>query len=409
MNILQLCIRFPPSPGGAETHVYEISKELMKRKHNVTVFTSDLYTETPFKRMKQWEDNVDGILRKKNKGFFPKISGKPLAFREIPVRRFSSHSLGGEAHYVFMPLMIYSTLKEAVDIIHTHSYGYFQTNVAAFAKKIKNIPLVFTPHFHPLWSSWGGKRRKNLRHFYDKMFSCHVSDAADVIICHSKHEVELMNINPEKARVIPAGIDFSLFEPPVDGDIFKKRYNIENELILFSGRLATNKGLHVLVKAIPSVLKNFPKTMFVFVGEDHGVKASLITLAEKLGVEKNVLFTGHIRDEKMFLSAYSACDVFVLPSEYEAFGIVLLEAMASEKACIATGVGGMPEVLDECGVLVNYNDTKHLGDAITNLLDDEKKRKILGKMGRERVEKYFTWEKVVDELEDVYTELLSYS
>ncbi|MBU3902340.1 MAG: glycosyltransferase family 4 protein, partial [Candidatus Thermoplasmatota archaeon] len=322
MNILQLCIRFPPGPGGAETHVYEISKELMRRKHNVNVFTSDLYTETPFKRMKQWEDNVDGIH----------------------VRRFSSHSLGGEAHYVFMPSMIFPTLKENVDILHTHSYGYFQTNVAAFAKKIKNIPLVFTPHFHPLWSSWGGKRRKILRKIYDKMFSCHVSDAADVIICHSKHEVELMNINPEKARVIPAGIDFSLFEPPVDGDIFRKRYNIENELILFSGRLATNKGLHVLVKAIPSVLKNFPKTMFVFVGEDHGVKASLITLAEKLGVKKNVLFTGHIKDEKMFLSAYSACDVFVLPSEYEAFGIVLLEAMASEKACIATGVGGMPEV-----------------------------------------------------------------
>lgn len=383
VNILQLCIRFPPGSGGAETHVYEISKELMKRKHNVNVFTSDLYTETPFRRMEKWNDNVD----------------------KIPVKRFRSYSLGGEAHYVFMPSMIFPTLKENVDILHTHSYGYFQTNVAAFAKKIKNIPLVFTPHFHPLWSSWGGKRRKILRNFYDKMFSGHVSDAADVIICHSKHEIELMNINPEKARVIPAGIDFSLFEPVTDGGFFRNRYNINDNMILFSGRLATNKGLHVLVKAIPSVLKNFPKTMFVFVGEDHGVKASLVTLAEKLGVEKNVLFTGHIMDEKMFLSAYSACDVFVLPSEYEAFGIVLLEAMASEKACIATGVGGMPEVLGDHGILVDYNSVTQLGDAIIDGLGDEKKRKKLGRIGRERVKEYFTWKKVVDELENVYNEL----
>ncbi len=385
MNILQLCIRFPPAPGGAETHVYEISKELMRRKHNVNVFTSDLYTETPFKRRDRWEDNVNNI----------------------PVRRFRSYSLGGEAHYVFMPSIILPILKENADIIHTHSYGYFQTNVAAFAKKIRNIPLVFTPHFHPSWSSWGGKKRKILRKFYDKMFSKPVFDTADVIICHSRHEIELMDINPEKASIIPAGVDFSLFKPPVDVDIFRKTYNIENELILFSGRLATNKGLHVLVKAIPLVLKNFPKTMFVFVGEDHGVKSSLITLAEKFGVKKNVLFTGHIKDEKMFLSAYSACDLFVLPSEYEAFGIVLLEAMASEKACVATNVGGMPEVLGDCGVLVDYNNPEHLGKTISDLLGDEKRRKNLGKNGRKRVKKYFTWKKVGDELENVYTELSS--
>ena len=387
MNILQLCIRFPPAPGGAETHVYEISKELMKRKHNVSVFTSDLYTETPFKRMKQWEDSVNGI----------------------PVRRFRGYSLGGEAHYVFMPSMVFPTLKENVDILHTHSYGYFQTNVAAFAKKVKGIPLVFTPHFHPSWSSWGGRKRKMLRYFYDKMFSKPVFDAADVIICHSQHEIELMNINPEKAKIIPAGVNFSLFDPPVDGNIFREKYNIDNKLVLFSGRLATNKGLHVIVKAMPFVLKNFPKTIFVFVGEDHGVKASLLNLAEKLGVKKNVLFTGHIRDERMFLSAYSACDVFVLPSEYEAFGIVLLEAMASGKMCIATRVGGIPEVLGDCGVLVDYNNANQLGNAVVDILGDEERRKILGKKGRERVKKQFTWGKIADRLEDVYNDVLSYS
>ncbi|MDI6707974.1 MAG: glycosyltransferase family 4 protein, partial [Candidatus Thermoplasmatota archaeon] len=255
MNILQLCIRYPPAPGGAETHVRAISEKLIQRGHKVSVFTSDLYSETPFRKLGCAEQEI--------------VNG-------VKVKRFRGYTIGGEAHYVFLPSMLKHILKERFDIIHTHSYGYFQTNIAAFAKYLTKKPLVFTPHFHPFWSMAGGGKRKLLRAFYDAVFSGFVFNAADIIICHSKHECSLMGLNrSNKIRIIPAGIDFSRFDPIPDGKKFKLNYGIfmsganeytgnclkqfrsidENtRMVLFSGRLASNKGLHILVDAMPMVL-----------------------------------------------------------------------------------------------------------------------------------------------------------
>ncbi len=328
----------------------------------------------------------------------------------VKVKRFRGYTLDGEAHYVFLPSMLKYILKERFDIIHTHSYGYFQTNIAAFAKYLTKKPLVFTPHFHPLWSMAGGGKRKILRTFYDAAFSGFVFNAADIIICHSKHECSLMGLNrSNKTRIIPAGIDFSLFDPIPDGKKFKLSYNVDEntKTVLFSGRLASNKGLHILVDAVPMVLKEFPQTVFIIAGEDMGVKKTICAQAVKLNVQNNILFTDYIADEEMFRSAYGACDVFVLPSEYEAFGIVLLEAMACGKPCVATDVGGVSEIVDEkTGVLVDYGDRDGLARAIIDLLGSERKRKEMGMAGREKVHTKFTWDKTVDMLETIYGSLI---
>jgi glycosyltransferase involved in cell wall biosynthesis len=389
MKILQLCIRFPPAPGGAENHVYHISRELIKRGHELQVFTSDLYTEVPFIRM---EDPAQ-------------------SFRGIRVRRFKSYSLKGEMHYVFIPSMMKALLKQKPDLIHTHSYGYFQTNLGAFTKWMKGLPFVITPHFHPHWSMWGGMKRKKLRRIYDRAFSRPVLNAADMIIGVSGHEMELMketSFNKRNIRIIPNGIDFKTFEPIPEKETFRKRYGISGEMILYTGRLASNKGLMHLMDAVPNVISQFKDTTFVFIGEDEGQRGLLEERAKKLGVHDKVVFTGHIKDEKLFRSAYSACDVFVLPSEYEAFGIVLLEAMASEKPCVATDVGGVPEVIEDgkTGLLVKYGSSDQLAKAIIELLGDEKKRKDMGRMGRQRVKDNFTWPIIVDKLEKVYKDVL---
>jgi glycosyltransferase involved in cell wall biosynthesis len=390
MKILQLCIRFPPAPGGAEDHVFHISTELKKRGHEVKVFTSDLYTEVPFKRM----DDPD-----------PEHKG-------IPVIRFKAFSLKGEMHYVFLPKMVNAILKERPDIIHTHSYGYFQTNLGAFTKQIKGIPLVITPHFHPPWSMWGGNQRKKLRGVYDAVIAKSVLNAADMIIGVSTHEMEQMKKTGYKAKnvkVIPNGIDFKRFDPIPDGNIFREKYKIEGKMVLYAGRLASNKGLKYLVEAMPEVLRRFDDTKLVLVGEDEGEKKELMELAKRLKIEDKVIFTGHIVDYDTFNSSFSACDIFVLPSEYEAFGIVLLEAAACEKPCIGTRVGGVPEVILEgkTGLLVDYGDSNALAEAIIDLLGDEPGRKMMGKAARERVRNIFTWPKIVDQLETVYKEVLS--
>ena len=391
MRILMGAIRFPPAPGGAETHVFEISKELLNRGHDVKVLTSDLYRETPFVRLGEEFSNVHGIQ----------------------VKRFRAFTPGGEYHYVIFPGVVGGMLKEKADIIHVHSYGYFHVNVAAFIRKIKRIPMVITPHFHPEWSMWGGERRKRMRRFYDRFIAGAVLESAEVIIGVSNHEIqqmkEYLRFDDSKVRYIPNGIDFSRFETIPDGRIFREKYGIPEEahLILYTGRLAVNKGLDVLLRAFSLVLKVHPDSWLALVGDDHGMGDRLRSLSTELGISKRVIFAGHIH-ERLFRESYGAADVFVLPSEYEAFGIVLLEALACEVPCVATRVGGVPEVVRDGvdGYLVDYGDSRKLARAINGLLSDPAERKRMGKAGRNRVRKEFTWKKVVEKIEAVYYEIV---
>ncbi|UCH88825.1 MAG: glycosyltransferase family 4 protein [Thermoplasmata archaeon] len=390
MKILQACTRFPPAPGGAESHVFHISKELLSRNHDLKVYTTDLYMEIPFTHMKEWSPKVDGI----------------------PVKRFKAYSLHGNMHYVFVPKMTRAILKANVDIIHAHSYGYFQVNAGAFNRRLRTVPFILTPHYHPQWSMWGGEKRKKIRRFYDRVFAQSVIQSVDIIIGVSHHEIELMHdaidFDMDRVRYIPNGIDFTKFEPIPSPEHFRKKYNLKGPFILYVGRLASNKGLMVLVKAAAKVLKTHPDIKFVLIGEDEGMKVKLKAELKSLGILKNFLFTGHITDEQIFLSAFSACELLTLPSEYEAFGIVLLEAMACEKPCVATRVGGVPEALGKegkTGLLVEYGDSEGLAEAINDLLSNPFKRRQFGKAGRKHVKEKFTWPSIVTEIEKVYNEL----
>ena len=389
MRILQLCVRFPPAPGGAETHVHSISKELVKRGHDVTVFTSDLYTETPFVRLTEVPNRIDGI----------------------PVRRFRAHTMGGEMHYVLVPSLLWKSIREKVDVVHAHSYGYFHVNAALLMRRLRGVPFVFTPHFHPEWSMWGGSRRRLLRRIYDKLLGPTILDSADRIIGVSKAEMSLMNggrFAEGRTTIIPNGISPEDFDPPPDGRLFRERYGLDGKVALFVGRLASNKGLDTLVDSIPKVIAEQDYVKFVLVGQDEGMRESLLKKADSLGVSDALVFTGHITDDRLFRSAFASSDVFVLPSEYEAFGIVLLEAMMCEKPCIASAVGGTSEAVvhNETGLLVEYGNADELADVISGVLSDPQKAKEMGKKGKERVLRKFTWERIATEIEKVYEELV---
>lgn len=379
--------------------------------HEVEVFTSDLYSETPFVRMQKWDPRVEGV----------------------PVRRFRAYTPGGEAHYLLYPAMKAAAMAARADVFHAHSYGYFQTNLLPIVRKVRRAPAVLTAHFHPEWSTWGGEKRRGLRKVYDSTLGRAVLNNVDIVISHTREEIGLMeqvglDTSGDRVRIVPAGIDFGKYRAVPDGWPFRKQFGIgaDEHVVLFSGRLAQNKGLMVLAGAAPAVLKAFPKTRFVLVGQDMGVRDNLERRLGELGVKDRFLLTGHVKDDALFRSAYGACDVFVLPSEYEAFGLVLLEAMASEKPVVASAVGGMPEVLGgrhkaqgarrkgptgeisetECGLLVNYEDEKALAEAVGRLLGDEGLRLRMGLAGRERVRKQFNWDAVTSAILSIYGEVL---
>ena len=387
-NILQLCVRYPPAPGGAETHVRSLSQGLKELGHSVEVYTSDLYKEFPLTKMKDEDEN------------------------DIPVKRHGAFTLPGDLHYVFYPSLCASLMKNEFDIYHAHSYGYFHVNTASFFKNLKNTPFVLTPHYHPRWSMWGGEKREKVRGLYDSLIAQKVIDSVDRIIGVSRNEISLLSqaldISKEKVRIIPNGISQEEFTPIPDGDRFRERYDIDGKMVLFTGRLASNKGLIHLVETMPEVLEDHPDTTFVVVGEDEGMRDKMLEKAKNLDVKDHLKIIDYIEDYSVFKSSYSAADVFFLPSEYEAFGIVLLEAMMCETPCVATRVGGVPEVVShgETGYLCEYGDTDSFASHISALLDDPKGRKKMGRKGRKRVKKKFTWKKVTRQVSKVYEELL---
>ncbi len=387
VNVLQLCVRYPPAPGGAETHVRSLSEELQRLGHRVEIFTSDLYKEFPFKKLVGPTDQNN-------------------------IKRHRAYTLGGNLHYTFFPSLIPSMLKRDFDIYHAHSYGYFHVNVSAFVKNLKDTPFVITPHFHPEWSMWGGESRKKIRGIYDSLIAQSVIDSADAVIGVSRNEISLLSkrldVPDSKVSIIPNGIYPEKFTPIPHGDEFRSRFDIREKMVLYTGRLASNKGLLTLVESIPSILKENPDTTFVIIGEDEGMQEEILKRAGELDVHSKLKMIGYISDYDLFKTAYSAADVFVLPSEYEAFGIVLLEAMMCETPCVATRVGGVPEVVEDgkTGMLVEYADPAGLADSVNVLLQNKAKRKKMGRAGRKRVLQKFTWSKVAKRVNSLYNKLL---
>ena len=170
-----------------------------------------------------------------------------------------------------------------------------------------------------------------------------------------------------------------------------------------SGRLATNKGISDLIEAIS--LEGSKRFDLVVMGADMGLGKDL----DELALSKNIRMhrLGHV-DDDIYRSALSAAEVLVLPSEYEAFGIVLLEAAAAGTPVVATRVGGIPEAMCEGrnGLLVDYKDSKSLSKSIFSILDDESLSLEMGLFGR-KFSKAFSWSKIVDNLEIEYQKLLA--
>ena len=384
MKILQGCVRYPPAPGGAETVVKAYSEGLRDLGHDVEVITTDLYTETPFVK-KKMSSEVNGIN----------------------VTRHKAYTVSGEAHYVLAPGMVQSFLSKKADIIHTHSYGYFQNHAGWIRERFQSTPWVITPHFHPSWSMWGGAKRKTLREFYDTVIGKGTLESADLITCVSKHERDMLvseiGIDEDNIKIIYNGINWNDWQILPDKNIFRKQYpDISEKFVLFAGRLATNKGLSDLISAMDLV--NQKAVDLVITGADMGLGKQLEKEALEKGVRMHRL--GHIDDET-YRSVLAAAEVLVLPSEYEAFGIVLLEAAAAETAVIGTNVGGIPEAMSpgNNGLIVEYNDVDNLSKSIATLLDDSKMCNEMGKAGRLWA-KNFSWDSILKELEQEYSSII---
>jgi glycosyltransferase involved in cell wall biosynthesis len=374
LRLLEVTQRFPPALGGVEAHVGRLAAELSAAGASVTVATTDLLRDRPFLRGRA-----------------------PPAPEGIPVHRHRAvpffpapHGLG-----IGSPGLFREVLRADVDVVHAHAFGYPPTWAGALARALGGPPLVVTPHMDE-----GTGTRISRR--YAVSVARWTLRRADRVIALTRREAGLLaslGVPPERITVIPNGVDLSEFgarpAPPSSPTV----------RVLYVGRFyPRQKGLDVLIRALAEIPKRTPVSLRI-VGEDWGGTEELLRLAASLGVRPRVEFTGAI-SRSAVLTEYKGADLFVLPSRFEPFGIVLLEAMAAGLPIVATRVGGVPEVVEEgrTAVLVPPGDPTQLALAIGELARDAGRRQVLGALGRERA-RQFSWPTLVPQFLRLFTEV----
>ncbi len=389
MKIAQVSTRFPPGPGGVERHVAEVALRLGTRGHRVDVYTSDLYREFPWQRL------GPEVVREERRPFGA-------------VHRLRVRSLPGPLHYPFFRGLGAALARDRPEVVHTHTYGTHQVAVARRYGRRTKTPFLLTAHFHPIWSIEGGWTRHRLRAFYDRQLAGPIVRDAACVIVQTREEERLLGslaLALPRVEVIPPG--YAPLAAVAPTGTFRSRYGIEGRYFLFVGRLASNKGLLPLVQAFAVVAKDHPDATLVLVGEDGGMRAAVEAAAGREGLGPRLRILGHVDEDTVLADAFREAEFTVLPSEYEAFGLVLLESLAQGTPVIASRVGGIPEFVPdgEAGLIVPPNDPGELARAIERLWTDTTLARQLGAYGREHVVPAYTWDHLVDRLERLYSEV----
>jgi glycosyltransferase involved in cell wall biosynthesis len=390
MKILQVYPYFYPawSYGGVTRVAYEISKHLVNRGHEVTVYTTDALDNKSRATIQSYPTYIEGI--------------KTYYFRNL------SNYLTYKYHLPLpleMPFRIKKEVKK-FNIIHLHGYRH-SLNVLMhhYAKKYR-IPYVLKaggslPRIH----SMHGRKR-----IFDIFFGYRILKDADKIIARNKREVEQyknMGVNEDRIEVIPAGINTSKYDNLPQKGAFRRKYSIRDEekVVLYLGRIHRIKGLDLLVRTFAGLLKKFDDVRLAIVGPDDGFMSVLRRYIQNLRVDNKILFTGPLY-ERDKLEAYVDADAYVLPSRYEIFGITILEAWACSTPVIVTDRCGIADLVKKVGYVVEY-DENQLQDAIFKILSDEELRKRLGAEGRKLVREEFNWDRVVGKIERLYETVLA--
>lgn len=382
MKVVQVIPEFPPPlVGGGAYHVYNLARELARRGVDVKVFTLNT-------------DNTSFLKRTKVETHFGKVQ-----VVRVPASRISKFN------YQIAPKLISLLSKESPDIIHAHGYQVFTTDAALIASKLKKAPLVLTLHGFPRGFD------KLAHRAYFNLIGKETLRKAKKIISVSRivaREFKAIGVSEEKMAIIPNGIDLEEYKQLPVGDLFRKRLDIkENEkIVLTIGRLERIKGFQYLIRALPSIIKEVGSTKLVMAGPDFNYGVKLKKIAEETNVQDNVIFYGPINGKEKF-EAFSAANIVAVPSLYEGFGMLLLEAMAAGKPLVATNTGAAPEIIQngKNGILADLGDTEDLAGKIVKLLSDDQLMYLIGQESRKTVEA-FGWEKVSEQIHKLYIDCL---
>lgn len=306
--------------------------------------------------------------------------------------------------------LAYIIKKEGIDLIHSHTplAGTVLSRLAGGIAGVSVVNHAHLPDFmnpNPLVRGY-----KFLLNWITSRLFCAKVIAVSKFV---KREIIKQGIVANKIVTVYNGIDLENigYDKNTTNKIRDEFGIKQNQRIIGSvGRLGDDKGQHILIKAAQGVIKHYPHTVFVLVGEDLArsgeYRKTLEELASDLGLKQQIIFTGYRSD---ILDLMNAFDIFVLSSTFtEGLPVVILEAMIAKKPVIATTVGGTQEIVihGQTGTLVPPQDSDKLAQAIIYHLENPQISKKMGEKGYERVRQYFSLSQMTDKIIDIYKEVL---
>jgi glycosyltransferase involved in cell wall biosynthesis len=292
------------------------------------------------------------------------------------------------------------------DVVHFHDWLTVPSGVAV--KQVLRVPAVMT--FHSTEASRSSDSRAPESSMVEGLEWWGSFEAGKVIAVSEwmkAQVVEQFKTPPQKVVSIPNGVDIDKFRKQVDIESTRTKWKVQpgEKLITAVGRLTSQKGFDDLLRAYPQIRRSFPASRLLVMGDGY-MRGELEALAEQERVKSATTFAGFVSDADL-VAAIKSSDVVAVPSRFEPFGIIALEAMAAGVPVVVSRVGGLAEIVENAvdGLEVEPNSPASLADATVRLLSDQELARSLAARAKEKVKSY-NWESAATKTLEVYNEAM---
>lgn len=399
MRLLHVSHQYEPAIGGSERYITDLSEEMARRGHEVDVYTSRAVDYHTWQSVLPPHEVINGVNIRR----FQALPRRGHTWRALdiglgnywPRRRRFYEPFIYYGNGPIMPGLFQAVLTQAqrYDLMHINQLHYAHAATAYYAAKLRNLPVVITPHLHA-----------EQRETYDVGYLQAILRGSEVIFTDTSGEHDfLVKRGFPPMQVVTGGgsLNLALF-PPQESAAARAQLGIPQDafVVLFLGRKIHYKGLEPSLAAFMALRQSHPRAFFVAMGPE--TEASL-KLWRGLGNMPNLLVRDHVEDAER-LAALAASDVLLLPSTGEAFGIVYLEAWAYHKPVIGSPIQAVKALISDGvdGWLIEPGQVAAIAERLRWLAENPAAARAAGDAGHAKLLRRYTTTRVADLVEGAY-------